>query len=75
MISKLAHVPSAVAISPINGAMLPASFLTGTTKETAGSASFSGIMLLVYIEALLRAGSSVQTSELLMGQGGSGQPF
>src|SRR5580704_11710280 len=36
MISKPAPVPSAPAISATNGATLPASFLTGTTTETAG---------------------------------------
>src|ERR1700761_9391279 len=48
MISNGVPVPSAAAISATSGAMLPASFLTGTTTETAGvSLSREGASLML----------------------------
>src|SRR5258707_8340763 len=47
MISKVWPLPSAAAISSIRGAMLPASFRTGMTTETAGGAAVVGVSLML----------------------------
>src|SRR5262249_41590489 len=47
MISKLGPLASAAAISSTSGAMLPASFRTGTTMETAGEAPLASVSLMI----------------------------
>src|SRR5258707_102272 len=47
MISKLRPRPSAATISVISGVMLPASFRTGTTMETAGGAALADVSLML----------------------------
>src|SRR4029450_3139825 len=47
MISKLGPLASAAAISSTSGAMLPASFRTGTTMETAGGTPLASVPLMI----------------------------
>src|SRR5262249_30573980 len=76
MISKLRSLPSAVAISSTSGAMLPASFRTGTTMERAGGAPLASVSLMI-CPTWPRHGrlASWNSASFLWGDQRAGNPF
>src|SRR5262249_27324027 len=76
MISKLGPLASAAAISSTSGAMLPASFRTGTPMEPAGEAPLASVSLMV-CPTWPRHGrlASCNSASFLWGDKRPGNPF
>src|SRR6516162_5041658 len=76
MISKLRSLTSAVAISSTSGAMLPASFRTGTTMETACASPLASVSLIVCATwPRHRRLASWNSASFLWGDKRPGNPF